>query len=330
MVNQTCATQAEFFVRLKDFICAQNGVYEDYSTTGIGWTLYDYSTKVGLDAPEVGSWFIIYSPGENGTEDMYYRVYWYSETYIRVQGYLYWNASTSSGSHIYNTVSNFLIYASSDQTLSVYGDLDFIHLWETTSSTYNRWAGFGKLANLMYDDTVATSASALSSGTDVSITVDSVPSSWAVDKKIYIRDNNDFEIITIKTLSGNVITADLDNSYTAGCKMQMDIGYFCNSSTSQFPGNMMVDRVTGTSMELTNWIKTPSTGYADPDQLNGKYAIFPIHQVTVNAYRGSLPNIFYSEDTGLSQGDVLTDPDTGYSYRYLRYYNAYDCMTREV
>lgn len=328
LVNQVCTDKKELFCRLRDYLCARNGTY-DYSTTGIGWTLHDSNYAVDEANPQLNDWFVLYSAGESGDEDLYIYFKWTSG-YLQVGGYRYWNNTTHSGVSSYGLGSYMWLLESGPYKLHIYGDLDFFHMFETDSATFGAaWYGAGKLTDLMYDDTVATSASSLSSGTDVSITVNAIPASWAVGKKIYIRDNAGIKIITIKTLIGNTITADLTNSFTAGCKLQMDLGYYSNSAYSTWAGQICINRTTGAIDNAGSQYPSISA-QADPDELNSTYIMAAVNITSGLGYYGRLPHTYYCSEGTLITGDTVTESVTGDTYRYFKYYNNLYTMIKEV
>lgn len=320
LVQITCADKIEYFCRMRDFFCQRNGTY-DYSTTGIGWTLHDSSYAVDEDNPEINDWFVIYSAGESTDEDMYMLVTWVSG-YIKIIGYQYWNNSTHAGVKNYNTANNHTLAEAGSPVLSVYGDLDFVYVFGGTSQVF-----FGKIQGLG-DDTVATSAGTVSAGTDVTITVDAVPASWAVDGKIYIRDNALVEILTIKTISGNDITADVANSYAAGCKLQGEVNYCVNTSTTSqsaytFVGHLNINTVNAPAYTASFHFQV------DPDALYDEFIGSSIFLAGSSTYVGILPNmVMISKGTTLTSGDLLTGtPD---NYRYFVYGTVVFTAIREV
>lgn len=328
LVNQSCTDKAEYFCRMRDFICKRNGTY-DYSTTGIGWTLHDSSYATDEDNPAINDWIVVYSAGESGDEDLYFYIKYVNGT-IDIKGYLYWNNTTHAGVQIYNNTANIGAAESGAYTLYVYGDLDFLTVIETENAAYNQACPFGKLKNDAGDDTVATSAGSLSSGTDISITVDAVPSSWEVGRNVYIRDNSHTQLIEIKSLVGLVITADLTYSFTAGCKLQSSLNYWCNSSTTTFAGVSLVNRTTGTATIAATLTNVPVAALADPDEGNSEWVVFPLHCLSATGYYGSPPEIYYIGNGGLTDQMVFEDPDTGYQYRHILYYYGTYLVYREV
>lgn len=233
LLNQSCTDKNELFCRVRDFICKRNGTY-DYSSTGIGWTLHDSSYATDEDNTTLNDWFVVYSPGEGGEDDMYIQIV-YLTNFIRFRFYQSWDNSTHAGANGTAAQSTWTMADADAKTLWVYGDLDEVFCVSKLSTTDYRIASFGKLEKGWDNQskTIASCSSALSSGSDVSITVDAVPSNWVVGKEIYIRTthNDDtstvkMEKIEIKTLASNTITADLTNSYTANSALSDFVGYY--------------------------------------------------------------------------------------------------------
>lgn len=330
LVAQACADKQELFARLRDFICGRNGTY-DYSTAGIGWTLHDSSYAVDEDNSQVNDWFVIKSVGEGGDEDLYFHVKWVA-SYIIISGYQYWDSTLHTGVHRYNSSNNFSVLdAGSNFEIYIYGNLDSIVAFEIEGhATYNYFVYFGKLVDGLYDDTVATSSSSVSSGSDVSITVDSAPAAWVVGTKLFIRDDAELEMITIKTISGNVLTADLSASFDAGCKLQGDLLYCCNSGYNSPSIAMIVTHTTTASATASVVPKSGIVDACDPDQLNSLTVIDPVtFYTTNNGWFGRLEGLYHISLVGLTEGDTMTDAD-GNSYRYFPVYSGYYFVMLEV
>ena len=312
LLSVDCAENIEFFCRMRDFICKRNGTY-DYSSTGIGWTLHDSSYAVDEDNPEEDDWYVIYSPGEGGNDDMYFKIDWGAATTIEVLGYLYWNNSTHAG--VVGTAShhNWLVGAvSDDYILTVAGDLDQVVCLDEISANTYRATGFGRLEPVIVADDIALCSASPSSGSDVSIEVDAVPSGWAVGRKIFIRDIAGIEQVEIKTLVGTTITADLTNSYTTP-KLSEHVGYYNVNGNSYFPtGLMPLIENNGTAGGNTGLNSTflGVNDWTDPEPLNSQYALLDIHiGHTTYGWLGKLKNVKSVDPTGLTDKDVLEEDD---------------------
>jgi len=327
LVQQPCADKSELFCRLRDFICKRAGTY-DYSASGIGWTLHDASYASGNEnAPALNDWFVVFSPGERGNEDLFFRFVWVSG-YIKIEGWLSWDSTVHTGAHQYNTSYNFYIADAGSYTLWIYGDLDAISMHETTNASYNYRCAFGKLANTGYDDTIAVSSAPVSAGTAVTIQLDMIPPDWSAGDKIYIRDSNGLEIITITSIGSSSIVANVSSSYIAGCKLQKDIGYHCQSSYYNFSMACVANRTTGAVAPCYS-INANINGYANPDELNGYRGAVPIHIVAADGYYGQLRHTLLCDNSSMTDGDVLIAQD-GTMYRYLQFYTSAYCLVKEV
>lgn len=342
LVNISCADKIEFFCRMRDFICKRNGTY-DYSTTGIGWTLHDSVYAVDEDNPAINDYFVIYSPGESGDDDLYIKCTWIS-AYLKFEGYQSWDAASHTGSaNKYNSANNLTLAETAAKTLWVYGNLDALVCISKLSSSDYRTCYFGKCEPAYADisTTVATCSSTLTSGSDVSITVDAVPSNWAVGKELFIRTSHndamgtvELEKITIKTLVSNTITADLTNSYTANSKLSDHIGYICIGSTQlQSTTYALVDAAgnVGNESILQRSPGIPLTDI-DPDPYEDRIGMYPVfYSKNGIGMIGIFPNakITPTHNAEFDAEDVLTEDD-GTQWRCFQCYSSKYFAFKEV
>lgn len=337
LVNQNCVGfTEEAFQRIRDFICKRNGTY-DYSATGIGWTLHDSYYATDEDNCAIGDWFVIKSVGESGDEDIYYRIKWHEANHMNIQGMLYWNAATDTGYKKYPASDTYDVFMCDDDLafpIWIYGDLDqIITITKPTTSYYA--TVFGCTRDLPYDTTVATCTGALNSGNDISIVVDiALPSEWAVDRYLFIRDTVNIDRIKIKTLNAGTktITADLTHSFLAGNKLCADLSYHCNMNYQlNSTGYCLINHG---GLTCQNVAKTISGMYAycNPDDMNAE----PIGEsITVGysgvGYMGRLKNIYKIANAipGISSEDVYTDFDS-VDWRVINTANNWWAMIKEV
>jgi len=327
LVAQSCSTHQEKFQRFRDYLCSRNGTY-DYSGDGLGWTLHDSVYAVDEDNLTDGDYFVVYSAGESGDEDMYIK-FWYetTTTWMRTCGYLYWDNSAHTGNLYYGTVTGYgmCTLGTASYSISIYGDLDsfaLINEYGTTVTT--QMYCFGKTENPMYDDTVATAAGALTAGSDVSIALDAVPSTWNVGQGFMIRDTVDGEKAFIKTIDGNTITADLDNSYLAGSKSALDLIYLipATSAPAVFygPGSHDQGQAWGAAnCYVSGGAVMSPVGGCVPDTMNQEYlaSAITLHDTAPDGYFGTMRNVFITGANGKVHKDVLTAMD-GTEYRYWK------------
>jgi len=328
LINVDCADKAELFCRFRDFLCARNGTY-DYSTSGIGWTLHDASYATDENNPASGDWFVAYSAGESGNEDIYVYVEWGSE--ITVNIYLYWDNSAHTGT-IKVGYSNYFDCADSgeDYILSVYGDMDEVCAVHTSSSlSYGAvQVVFGKFQNLINGggEVTATTTDSPASGTDVVITVDAVPSTWVVGLPIVIRDNSNIEVSKIKAISGTDVTFDLSNSYTTP-KLSEFCGYFVSGNSGIRGGGYVLVGMSGSTSASIGILEWTISNMPDP---NGLYIFWPLHFGNYQqSYVGTARHIYGADDGNLALGDVLEDFQ-GNQYRYHSKMSNYPVVSEEV
>jgi len=341
LVNQTVANKAEAFARIRDFICKRNGTY-DYSTTGIGWALHDSAYAVDENNPQAGDWFVVKSTGEGTKDYLYYRFLW-DTTDFEINGMLHWNATTHTSSVNYQTLANNFKFlnAATSVPLYVYGDLDSVVI-VAKHSDYAYMTSFGKMVRPFSstDDTIATCSSSLSSGSDVSIALDSAPATWKVGGHIYIWSSDatttNVEKAEIKTIVSNTITADLTKSYSANSRVSQHNGYHAqgtiNASSSRY---VLIDGF-GTSGAI-NYSHTPLISYnntlltyGDPDPFDSEYSIVDsIMGHSTHGFTGVIKNLKQVSYTGLVDGDVLTLPD-GTEYRFFKVYPGLGIVSKEV
>lgn len=341
IVQINCADKIEAFCRMRDFICKRAGTY-DYSVTGIGWTLWDSSYAGTESTPAINDWFVIKSTGESTKEDLYFKFTWTSG-YIQVHGYQAWDPTAHTGANQYNTATtNWAIAEALVPQLWVYGDLDFIFIaTKASADTEVRFSMFGKAQKPWdyLDDQVAICSSALSIGNDVSITVDAVPAGWAVGREVFIRTvhtDNDatvkIEKITIKTLSGLVITADLTNNYTANSRLSDHVGYWCSSNQSALGiGKMLIDPsgLVSTGATVIAYNSLVAGTYNDPGSYETRYGLAECGLNSPNGFFGKIPNICRVALGGLALFDVLEEADLT-QWRYIKVYSSSYYTFKEV
>ena len=327
LVSQVCTNNAEEFKRIRDFLCKRNGSF-DYSTTGIGWTLHDAVYATDQDSVAFGDYFVAYSPGEDGDQDIYIKVT-YASGYINFHPYLYWNNSTHTGVQPASTKNNFTATNSSTVTLWVYGDLDSIIVIGKIGTTYYG-SGAGHFPDSQFATDVATSASSVSSGSNVVIGVDAVPSGFVVDRKIYIRDNADVEICTITDIDGTNITVDaLSNNYASGCKLQGEVSYYCSESINIFASIFPLISHAGLSSSLHAIDGLSGLSSAVSDGLLGGSITSQLFFSISTSFMGPVKNAFFVNSTGRTSEQTETD-NNGVTYRFFSCYSAKNILVKEV
>lgn len=335
LVGLACANRAEVFKRFRDFVCARNGSY-DYTLTGIGWTLYDSSYAVDEHTISTNDWFVVYSPGESGAEDLYFRCTFITN-YIKVEGFLYWNAATNAGVQQYSTGSNWYIADADVPILWVYGSLDAIFaLSRQNSTSANVYpVFFGKSVNTLYDDTVAVSAASITAGSNVVIDVGTVPASWQVGMKLFIRDQTQVNLTAaaITALTVSTVTITVAQSYAAGAKLSADLSYYCSSGNTVGYGTTFLMLHNGTKSQIISPVtvgssQTPIMG-GNPDTLYGEYIAVPVaHYNATYGYMGEVDGVFMRA-AGATNYSVYQDV-LGNNYRAFTVQSAVPLAVLEV
>lgn len=335
LVGQACANRAEVFKRLRDFVCRRNGSY-DYSATGIGWTLHDSNYAVDENTISTNDWFVIFSPGESGSDDLYFRCT-YIANYIKIEGFLYWNAATNTGVQAYNSGNNFNILDADVPVLWIYGDLDSVICIsrQTSVSSVFYPVVFGRTINTLYDQSVATSAGALTAGANVVIDVGTVPAAWSIGMRLFVRDQArvDLTVAAITAKTESTVTITLANSYAAGAKLSADLGYFVSGS-NQFGSTtyFLIDHAGSKNSNVsgpTNTSNIPDYGY--PEILNTEHLVVPLMFQSAGAgCLGEVRNIYLrSASGGLTALNAYPDLD-GINYRVFTIYSNKSVVIKEV
>ena len=332
-------SEAEWFMRMRDFVCKRNATY-DYSTTGIGWTLYDWSYAVNENNAAINDWIVLYSAGELGVDKMYYKITLIQD-YITIWGYQSWNSSTNTGVGAYYRDNAMQIGADPEQ-IYIYGDLDFVHLVAVGVAANTNWycGAFGMLETnylipLEGVDTprnVQICSTSLTAGSAVSIVVPNSSSNlWRVGNSIIIMDDTYLEKITVITNDGaGTITANLTNSYSAGSKICVSFPYFVagqnttnfyRSGYCVFLHDLMGNHAGGVQEAATIAVITNATYFNLnlPAGWNQAFAIQPygVYDATYG-YIGNIPTSGYIIGTGLANYDLLDDVTaSGVQWRYV-------------
>lgn len=331
LIAVSTANRAEVFKRFRDFVCRRNGSY-DYSTTGIGWTLHDAVYAVDQNTISTNDYFVIYSPGESGNEDLYFKVSYIANT-ILIVGFLYWNNSTHVGVQQYNVTNNWNIADAAVPILWIYGDLDsIVGIARESSASANFYSGtFGK-AITVYNSETATCSGALSSGTDIVIDVGTVPSHWFVGQRLFIRDTVNIARITISAKTSSTITATLATSYLAGSKLSADLGYYVTGGSQLSSANYVLIAHDGTkSIGCGAWThQGEAHSSLNPDAMNQEHMVQPYMSAAATyGILGTLRNVYKRAFTGLTALSVYADAD-GVSYRAFSLYGSAPIIVKEV
>lgn len=343
LVNLGGLNEAQVWRHMKDWLTSRNGI-ADYSTSGLGWTLHDSSFAVDADAPTVGDWVVLKSTGENGKQALYVQLTYstLANSIVRHIGGLYWNASTNAWVSPFPSGGTLQAPGPTSGTsfnLYIYGSLDkFCAIIGNGTNLYPRY--FGLAGETLHDSTIATTSGSVAAGSNVVVSVDSVPASWAVGKAVFIRDEAHIERAVIGAISGtNVTLATLAYGYASGARIARDYVVLESYAT---PGlaqcYSLVGRGGAVGSTATAYASFDSTVVpaADPDQMNSVHATDKLRYSTSGGtnsvgYYGALADILAASTTGLTSGSVYQD-ESGDNWRALLVFGMAGnmCLFREV
>ncbi len=317
---------ADMHAKLKEFL-----------VTTCGWTLHD--DQMGLAQP----YFVVYSSGESGTEDIYLQYLNDSNTnIIAVRATQYWNNTThapvkdafatgTTGTAFYTKDTAQFLYW-------IYADLDHVFIVTKFVSTY--YGHYSGIVRRFWSDRVAIVGADITAGSDVVVPVDDA-SIFAAGKSYIIKDNASIEralVAAVDTASSpNTITiSSLSNSYAAGAKIGEDPQPLIVGKT-QMPGTFQAtskwDGWVSYSGQSGSCYAPISTilNSADPDARYGLVTMFPWFVVmsgTGNEEpRGELIEVYAM---GASAGDSEDVIDTGSgTYKMFNLASAGFCAVKE-
>lgn len=321
LINVSGLSESQVWRHLCDWLTSRNGI-ADYSTLGLGWTLHDSSYANNADTPTVGDWVVLYSSGEDGKQDLYIRLLYstVANSIVRINSGLYWNSSTNAW------VSSF---PGSDQAagptsgtvfnLYIYGSLDHFSVVVGNGTTlYGRYFGLG--SNLP----IATTTSAISSGSVVVVPVDVIPESWRVGDAVFVRDIANIKKAVISDLGGtNVTLGSLTVGFSAGAKISRGHSVYCSTGTGFIgSGNLQVGGTGVVASIATGVYNATVLGYGNPDSVNGCHTT-EYNRIFASGYlsdHGVHRDILNVSSTGITSGAVYQDFETGENWRALSVY----------
>jgi len=317
------------FKIFRDWMCKRNA----YSTLGLGWTLYDYFYSSGNeDTITSGDYIVIYSAGESGTTDIYIKIEASSTAnYNRITTHLYWNAATHAGVTSMTAVSNWNLADATAGTLYLYANMDSFAV-----GTYVGSSKYVCLCGMLvseYDQVAVTSSNPVSAGSNVVVTLPSVPASWKLGGRVVLRDIANIERVTINNISGlNVTFSTIVSNYAAGCKFAQDYAIACATTNSAVGIYNVLFSHDGTKNDAFAASAIPlSPGTAgDPDPLDGDYLAtrYPIKDIS-GGYMGYFNDVLMGSLTSFTDLAVYSDGINNYR-AFISYYLSVPMLFKEV
>lgn len=270
------ANKAEFHALLKTFL-----------TETCGWTLYD--DQMAAASP----YFVAYSAGESGKEDIYLEFLSSSTDRLTVKVMFGWNNTTHAAIKPVDDSNN--AYMSVKDSVSflywIFADLDRLVVVTRVGTMYYTY--YCGLIKRFWSDKVAISQGAVSAGSNVQIPVDDA-SIFTPGQYYLIKDNANIQraqITAVDTSSSpkTITVASLTTGFALGAKIGEDpqpvmVGHNGMSAGSfatklaGWDGNYYAHEY--------NIILSPAslTSYTDPEDRYGLVILWPIQLM---AYTGS-------------------------------------------
>lgn len=288
---------------------------KDFLTSVCGWTLWD--DGMGQSQP----YFVVYSSGESGHEDIYLQFIDDSATNcISVRGALYWDpGSHAAAKPVYSSSTVFLTSDTAAFNYWMFANLDRVFIVTRISANYN--PHYSGLVKRFWSDQIAITQAASGSGENVVIPVNDA-SVLTPGRYYIIKDNANIarvQVTATNTSSNpNTVTiASLAIGHSAGAKIGEDpqpgiVGFSgltsclllnrCDGYTSQ----------TGHSAYARDF-QNYTLNNTDPDSRYGLVAMFPMLVTCETAgyyeLRGELIEV-YSIGQGAGASEDVIDLGT--------------------
>lgn len=319
-LSGTATDAADFFTILQNFLVAS------------GYTLHDDQTALATP------YFVVFSPGESGREDIYLQFIYYNTTQIRVTANQYWNAQTHTGVNpAYYATYCYIRVRDTPFLFWLYADLD--HLFPVTKDGATYYGFYAGILKRYWSGQIGVTQAAVNAGSEITLALDDV-SFLVPDRDYIIKDDANIHRVRITTVdsAGQTIKlAVLPTNMTAGAKIGEDPQPVIISRYNA-PGDFYaLNRFDGYQSATTqNGICRAGDGgsaeYAAGDARYGLTTLFPwfaCHSTnTFKELRGQLIEVFQ-----IGQGDL----DSEYllnvgldQYRVFDLNGAGWCAVREV
>ena len=336
--NVPTAGSGEVFKLLRDFLCSRAA----YEGLGPGWTLFDsYYASGDESIVAVNDWVVLYSPGENGNEELYFQITLYSTTALRVAGHRWWNATAHTGYAWYTSGQSIPCDGPTDFTW-LYADKDFVFIITHDSVNTTRYWGsvFGCLQSPLtrtFHPLLAT----LTQTSNVPMSLaDSAKDFLAVGSYAYIIPPAGFSTyygrfqVVSNDGAGNIVANSVTALFPAGSKIVPSIPYVMQSVTTHClsRSSPSLSLARGTSGEnltsyrgdvLTNiWAATDTDG--DENRYASRIAIR-----TATSFVGFLPD--WAVEIGIAGGapSILSTMKLigeDVNYRFFDIYNGWSSL----
>ncbi|MCE5313994.1 MAG: hypothetical protein ABFD49_06965 [Armatimonadota bacterium] len=280
-----------------------------------GWTLHDDGMSQTLP------YFVVYSAGESGKEDIYLQFIDDSSTgIISVRGALYWDATSHTAvKPVYTTSSGITTADAASFNYWLFADLDRVFVMTRIGALY--YGHYSGILKRFWSDKIAVTQAAAGVGSSVTVAVNDA-SVLTSGKYYVIKDNANIARVQVTatdtTSTPNTITiATLSTGYSAGAKIGEDPQPVIIGSSS-LPSCQLLNRYDGYTGQNSHqaYVRDFSnyqTNNSDPDTRYSMVAMFPLF-VTSEAsnyteLRGELSEV-YSIGVGAGASEDVIDLGT--------------------
>jgi len=295
----TTSNTSDLLARLKGFII---GV--------CGWTLWDDQMVQGQP------YFVAYSAGESGKEDIFLQFIVASANVVSVRGALYWDQTSHTAvKPVYSASTAMTTSDTAPFNYWMFGNLDRVFIVTRLGANY--YGHYSGLLKRFWSDKIAVTQGSAGVGSDVTVPVNDA-SILSPGKPYVIKDNTNIARVLITTTdvssNPNTITiAALLTGYSAGAKIGEDPQPVMIGQNNP-PSCLMLNRHDGyTSQSGHTAYAREFSGYhtnrSDPDSRYGLVAMFPIFVTTETSgyddLRGELIDVYSIGSSAGASEDVI-------------------------
>jgi hypothetical protein len=264
-----------------------------YTTlSGAGWELYDAVSSTNK---------VFKSKGENGAYCYgYIQASLESTYYIQLKMYQDWNSSTHAGiAGTYYSSTDARMAINLHKPVILYCNKDFLLMWCVVAVPGDQCIVFGGMLSEVYDTTLTTTTSGISSGSSVTVPVVASDGFLKGARYKLVGVNQEGrEVVTVSSItdSTNLVVSSLTYNYSSGAYIGKEpcpiivnyiisnpglyygFGYNSTYSTVDGTGNQ-----TNASTRFTALNMIPHA-YLDPEPTYNLYGLCPSNFVEYNSY----------------------------------------------
>jgi hypothetical protein len=259
--------------------------------SGAGWELHDEVSSINK---------VFKSKGENGDYCYGYMQVSLEDTfYIVLRMYQDWNTSTHVGiAGTYYSSADARTAINSYKPIVIYCDKNFLFLWCTNTTPADYSVSFAGMVSEVYDTTLTTTTSGISSGSSVTIPVASSDGFFKGARYKLVGTNLEGrEVVTVASItdSTNLVVSSLTYNYSSGAYIGKDpcpiITFYIISGPSFYYGfgyNSTYSTVDGTGNQTNATSRIMSADIIVPTSIDPEetYNLYGLCHTTLIEYPG--------------------------------------------